>query len=793
MFRITDFAEFTNGRADCPSCLNDGKKSGNRNLSLVPDTDGAYKCHRGCSPEQIREALGAPKAQIIPAALARSEPAQKVTITPQKVREAHDRLKQESTHAKQWLIDRGITEEMAAHFRLGVVRAKVGDRHLPAVSIPIPTAQGTAYYQKKRVAPWLPESEQPPEYKKWSQYGIPALVWITHQPDHPQQTWLCEGEWDAILLGWAVRHSEFNHHIQVATFTCGCDTIPPQHELDRLTNDVIILYDRNDTPDKRGRIPGEEGAKKVATALGDRGKIALVPMSEDCDIQGWDVSNALLSGFTLEDFQIAASKAHRLHPQTTSKSNNPLRDRLVWNDDLMARAPDYTEWLVQDLLTADELFLLAAGPRAGKSLLSMTLAKAVAEGGEFLGRPCTQGSVIYVCLEDGEAKLKERETAQGWATGLPVAWLQKFKLSELPYLVELAEELDPRLIILDTLSRIKDATISESSAEMSQLLEPLQEMAKEKGCCVLLVHHTGKVTVDNANTISVFDTIRGSSAIRAVCRGSLIIAADDRNYRLYVENGWNKLDLSVVLDANTWTWKLVGQWKPSGLFNASQKEQIIECLKQLGHASIDQIHESTQIPRKSLYEQLSRLQSSENADEKVIKEGSRRKYTYRLALFNTIQQLNSVLNSVNTEPDCNTGYIQQKNNLLLEGDHLKSDQRDEKPFPDKGFSAVCNMDDTKPLERLPEANSKNDHILTSYSTGVKSDHPTPMNHLNTNNSHAKDDHFSDSQKVIQKSDNPLPDKGFNAVCNMSDTKPLERFPVQDSKNDHFPASPPPHT
>lgn len=31
------------------------------------------------------------------------------------------------------------------------------------------------------------------------------------------------------------------------------------------------------------------------------------------------------------------------------------------------------------------------------------------------------------------------------------------------------------------------------------------------------------------------------------------------------------------------------------------------------------------------------------------------------------------------------------------------------------------MDDTKPLERLPEANSKNDHILTSYSTGVKSD------------------------------------------------------------------------
>ncbi|NET30483.1 MAG: AAA family ATPase [Cyanothece sp. SIO1E1] len=55
-----------------------------------------------------------------------------------------------------------------------------------------------------------------------------------------------------------------------------------------------------------------------------------------------------------------------------------------------------------------------------------------------------------------------------------------FKLSELAHLEELAAEIDPRLIVFDTLSRIRDSSISESSSEMSQLLEPLQELCQEQ-------------------------------------------------------------------------------------------------------------------------------------------------------------------------------------------------------------------------------------------------------------------------------------------------------------------------
>lgn len=668
-FDIKQYVEFNaKGRAICPAC-HQSKGSGHRKLNLSLHESGAYHCFAGCSPEDIRAALGVRKETIVPVALAQSKsPAgtSTVTVSPQRVKEAHNRLMASHVAAKAWLNQRGITDELIARHRLGIVRSKVGDRHLPAISIPIPNADGTAYYQKKRIAPWLPESDRPDEYQPWSQKGIPARVWFTWLPAEATQTWLCEGEWDAILLSWYARQAELP--VAIASFTCGCGTIPPEDQLALLPGEVVIFYDRNDKPLKNGDRPGEVGAKKLAERLGGRGKVALVPMPDDCQVNGWDVSDALNHGFTLAEFQRAAGEATTIAPQPKGK-DNPLRSRLVWNDDLLDRAPDYTEWLVHELLTQDELFLLAAGPRAGKSLLAMTLSKAVAEGSEFLGRPVTQGTVIYVCLEDGDAKLKEREIAQGWSRGLPVAWLQKFKLSELPHLKELAEELDPRLIVLDTLSRIKDGNINESSAEMSQYLEPLQEMAKQLGCCVLLVHHTGKVNVDNANAIDVFDTIRGSSAIRAVCRGTMIIAAGDKNYRLMVENGWGKHDLNVVLDANTWTWKLLGQWKP-GSINYTQKDQIVEYLKQVGVATLDQIHEATQIPRKSLYEQLARLQLVENPEEKVVKEGERRRYTYRLALFNTIQQLNKVLNSANPEPDDDRGDIQQKNIVSTSSDEV---------------------------------------------------------------------------------------------------------------------------
>lgn len=675
MFKISEYIEFdARGRATCPSC--DPKGTKRKSLTLIPNSDGAYKCHRGCTPQMIRDAIGAPSDKQIPAALA-APPVKPTTITPQQVRKAHQQLMEGSPQARNWLQQRGITTEMMQRYQLGLTRSALNGQMKPAISIPIPANdQGTSYYQKKRVEPWIDANEQPDGYMPWVQKGIPAKVWFSYLPAEATATWLCEGEWDAMLLGWQVRQAELP--IAVASFTCGCSAVPPEAELALLPGEVFIFYDRNDKPLKDGTLPGEKGAIKVAKALGNRGKIALVPMPQDCQMHGWDVSDAINNGFTLNDFKKAANAALKA-TEASPKAENPLKAHLQWNDDLLDNAPEYTDWLVSDLLTTNELFLLAAGPRAGKSLLAMTLAKAVASGETFLDRPVLQGPVIYVRKEDGDSKTKEREIAQGWSRGLPVAWLKKFKLSELPHLQELAEEIKPRLIMIDTLSRVKDSMVSESSAEMSQLLEPLQEMAEELDCCILLVHHTGKVSVDNAATIDVFDTIRGSSAIRATCRGSLVLAAGERNYRLLVENGWGKHDLNVVLDANTLTWRLLGQWNPT--INGSQTEQVLDYLKTCQVATIDQMHVDLGIPKKSLYKTLERLQASDIAGEKVVKEGQRRSYTYRLAffgvtqsLFDTIRQGNMLSNRRNADEDCNRGLYSTKNDFLGEDERSINDQ-----------------------------------------------------------------------------------------------------------------------
>lgn len=185
MFRITDYIEFDpKGRAICPFCFSEGKTG--KNLSLIPNTDGAYKCHRGCSTESIRSALNQPKDQQIPAALAKPPaPTPNVTVSRSKITAAHELLLK-SKDALQWLLNRKFEMAQIVYYQLGLTRTLCGKTHLPSISIPLP-AEGDrpSFYQKKRVAPWLTESEQPAGYKKWSQYNIPAVVWFTHQPINP--------------------------------------------------------------------------------------------------------------------------------------------------------------------------------------------------------------------------------------------------------------------------------------------------------------------------------------------------------------------------------------------------------------------------------------------------------------------------------------------------------------------------------------------------------------------------------------------------------------------------------
>lgn len=332
-FDISEWVEFNrSGRGECPSCASNGYKGYKaRTLSLVPGTAGAYKCHRGCTPEEIRAALGAPlpRASGLSDSLPYPKP-KKLQVVPQfktdytvdaqYVRRSVERLLLHKGEPQQqalaWLEKRGLSRGMIQHYQLGLERRVIipNEQHPAqketywaiAIFIPVPNRPGR-YYKKMRVAPWLVGDDRPSYLSNWSQYGVSTTVFVTYKPENAIQTWMCEGEWDAMRLGWEALQQ--GSQIAIACSTGGCNTVPKPEQLDQLPGDVIIFYDRNDLLRKDGTRAGDEGAEKLAMALPNRGRIGAVPMPEDCPIKGWDVSNALDAGYSWLDFQAAAQIA----------------------------------------------------------------------------------------------------------------------------------------------------------------------------------------------------------------------------------------------------------------------------------------------------------------------------------------------------------------------------------------------------------------------------------------------------------------------------------------------------
>ncbi|GAB4216300.1 MAG: hypothetical protein OHK0012_18280 [Synechococcales cyanobacterium] len=302
MFDIREHIEFDrNGRAFCPSCeIKKGRRPRQKSLALVPGSvrgsgdlsPGAYICHAGCTVDEIREAVGQPKSSSMPF----SHPQRQHEQDPPFYTESQvmknvgilvNGKTPDAVAAREWLAKRGFSTDMILHYKLGLLGS-----HL---QIPTPTDDSkTQFHIKSRIAPWTGNTA-------WAQKGIPAMVFFTHKPEGATQTWLCEGEWDAMVLGWKVREAGLEH-IAVASFTCGCKAVPVGSQLDRLPGEVILFYDLDP--------PGREGSVKVGSALAKRGqvvRIAKVPAPLEAP-KGWDISDALNHGFTLVDILKSADE-----------------------------------------------------------------------------------------------------------------------------------------------------------------------------------------------------------------------------------------------------------------------------------------------------------------------------------------------------------------------------------------------------------------------------------------------------------------------------------------------------
>lgn len=148
--------------------------------------------------------------------------------------------------------------------------------------------------------------------------------------------------------------------------------------------------------------------------------------------------------------QIGGTPAHLRYPT------------LDWQR-LFAGAPDDVDWLVPDFIAQGQSYSLVSPAKAGKSLLMLDVAAAIAAGRSALGHPAQPPvRVLYVDLENSRDDLAGRLRDMGYGPDDLTA-LRYLSFPTLPPLdgpaggrdiVDVAEHHDAALIVIDTIARV---------------------------------------------------------------------------------------------------------------------------------------------------------------------------------------------------------------------------------------------------------------------------------------------------------------------------------------------------
>jgi hypothetical protein len=237
------------------------------------------------------------------------------------------------------------------------------------------------------------------------------------------------------------------------------------------------------------------------------------------------------------------------------------------------------EWVIEGILP-EGCYMLAARPKVGKSWLALQACLGVAYGEPVLDREVKQGVAIYLALEDNERRLQARLhilRPLGYNTPslrLYTNW-KRFNEGGVEELVALIKEYKPRLVVIDTLAKVRPTTGRNNVYESDYgALAPITEVANRFRTTVLIVHHNrkGKAETDPLEQVS------GSLGLSGAVDGVLVIDGNrgDPTYTLSLigRDIPNDEDLAISFSDGRWT--LLGSAKQ--VFVSQERHDIIQLL-----------------------------------------------------------------------------------------------------------------------------------------------------------------------------------------------------------------------
>jgi hypothetical protein len=173
--------------------------------------------------------------------------------------------------------------------------------------------------------------------------------------------------------------------------------------------------------------------------------------------------------------------------------------------DLLALDLPPLRWIVPDVIPVGTT-IIAAPPKIGKSCLVYQVAVEASIGGELLGRRVKPGSVLYLALEDGELRGQTRLRAALAGRTMPRGRLEvRWDARNIGQGLEedigswLTEHPDAAMVAIDTLGKVRGASDGRRNAyEVDvQALSELQNLFRNRGTALVIVHHARKATSDD--------------------------------------------------------------------------------------------------------------------------------------------------------------------------------------------------------------------------------------------------------------------------------------------------------
>jgi DNA primase len=215
--------------------------------------------------------------------------------------------------------------------------------------------------------------------------------------------------------------------------------------------------------------------------------------------------------------------------------------------------PDQIDWVVDGVIQAGANGMFAADPKAGKSFAAADLAVSLAIGADWLDFKITRPlRTALIAREDtpGLTAWRISHLLRGKTTGILELFGQNLwvnsKQQSPDYRLDIEElhremivELKARAIqfaILDVLNVLHSADENDNQ-EMRVILQKINEIQKETGCQIGLVHHFSK-----AEQGSLIKRIRGSSAISGWVEWAVGISVADQ------EMGIRKMEFETKAD-----------------------------------------------------------------------------------------------------------------------------------------------------------------------------------------------------------------------------------------------------